>query len=369
MVPVSTIQQEASNLLPIAMHMKLPQYTKSDLAIMLLVVVPWLLGLNRLIVGALYFNSFLIFLIATIVTFLVMSISWQVHTLIAVVIRERFPNESQTSLRLGLSIPIFILITALILTLLFWGYDTFHFPGADFDRTKYHIALLIGGAINVFVTFLHEGIMRFEKWKAVLVENEQLKKEYMQSQLLGLKSQINPHFLFNSLNSLSSLINEDEKEAEVFLDEMSKVYRYLLRSNDDELVSLHTELDFIRSFYYLMKTRYGRGVELHIDVDNEETGKCIPPLTLQMLLEDVFNCNVCSRDNPIIVTIKTTEAGLEIRNNINKKALEDPGVKENLENVKNKFWLLCQKQVEVDETEHERLIRIPLIIEKRDKAA
>jgi len=95
----------------------------------------------------------------------------------------------------------------------------------------------------------------------------------MQSQLLGLKSQINPHFLFNSLNSLSSLINEDEQEAEVFLDEMSKVYRYLLRSNDEELVTLQTELDFIRSYFYLLKTRLGRALELRINVPEEALEK------------------------------------------------------------------------------------------------
>src|SRR5215217_6801615 len=150
-------------------------------------------------------------------------------------------------------IPLFILVTALATTLFFWIYKTVHFPGADFNAANYQTALLLGAGVNVFVTFIHEAVSRFEKWKAVLVENEQLKKEYMQSQLLGLKSQINPHFLFNSLNSLSCLINDDEQEAELFLDEMSKVYRYLLRNNDEELVSLHTELDFIRSYFYLLK--------------------------------------------------------------------------------------------------------------------
>ena len=255
------------------MQNKVPQYTKSDLAILLLVVVPWQLYLNRLIIGSVYFNDIWIFLAATGITFSIMGVSWVLHTWIAVTIRNRFPQERQAGLRLMLSIPLFIIITGLIVTLLFRGYVFVGFPGAHFDSDEYQAALIIGGVINVFVTFVHETVSRFEKWKAALIENEQLKKEYMQSRLLGLKSQINPHFLFNSLNSLSSLINEDEQEAEVFLDEMSKVFRYLLRNNDEELVSLHTELDFIRSFFYLLKMRYGRAIELQIEVGEEDQQK------------------------------------------------------------------------------------------------
>jgi sensor histidine kinase YesM len=351
------------------MRIKLPQYTKSDLAIMLFVVVPWIVIENRLIVGALYYKSLPIFFAATFITFAISSVSWQLHTWIAVVLRNRFPYDSQNSVRLLFAIFLFIIITGLITTVLFWGYDAVRFPGANFKTDNYQIALLIGAIVNVFTTLVHESVARFEKWKAVLIENEQLKKEYMQSQLLGLKSQINPHFLFNSLNSLSCLIYEDEKEAELFLDEMSKVYRYLLRNNDEEIVSLHTELDFIRSYFFLLKVRYGRAIELHIAVGGDDIEKCLPPLTLQMLLEDVFNYNTGTRDQPIVVQILAIDSGLEIRNNINRKMTEDVPSSGNLENVMNKFWLLCGKRVELDETDSERIIRIPLITEKRGKAA
>jgi len=356
-------------LLHIAMHSKLPQYTKSDLAIMLFIVVPWILILNWLIIGPLYFHSIGIFLTATLLTFLMMGASWQVHTWIAVTLRDRFPREEQTTMRLLFAIPLFILVTALLTTLFFWGYSAVHFPGVDFNSGRYQTALVIGAVVNVFTTFVHEGIVRFERWKTVLIENEQLKKEYMQSQLLGLKSQINPHFLFNSLNSLSSLINDDEQEAELFLNEMSKVYRYLLRNNDEELVPLHTELDFVRSYFYLLKTRLGRAIELCVSVDADAAEKQLPPLTLQMLLEDVLNCNTCSRDQPISIQITTKGDLLELRNTIHRKRSDENDTSESFENMKNKFWLLCQRRVEIDETEAERLIRIPLITEKRGKAA
>lgn len=351
------------------MHTKRASYKKSDLAILFFVVVPWIFTLNGLIVGARYFKEASLFFSATPITLAVLSVSWALHSWIGKVLRERFPQDHQTSLRLVFSIPLFILITALIVTLLFWAYDTFRFPGAQFNADNYRIALLIGAAINVFVTFVHEAILRFERWRVVLIRNEQLKKEYMQSQLLGLKSQINPHFLFNSLNSLSSLINENEADAEVFLNEMSKVYRYLLRNNDEELVSLQTEVDFIQSFFYLLKTRYGRAIALHIAINSEAAEWCLPPLTLQMLLEDVFNTNAGTREQPVAVSMTVHGAVLEIRHNLQRKLTDDTAPSGNLENISNKFRLLCQKEVQITETSGERIIQLPLIIEKRGKAA
>jgi sensor histidine kinase YesM len=335
-----------------------------------LILVPWLLLVNRLILGSLYFERLSVFLSASAITLVVMALSWVLHGWIAVTLRNRFPQEKATGLRMVLAILLFILITGLIITMLFWGYDAVGFPGGSFKPGNYQIALVIGSVMNIFITVLHEGVARFEKWKAVMVETEQLKKEYMQSQLLSLKSQINPHFLFNSLNTLSSLINdEDEREAEVFLDELSKVFRYLLRNNEEELVLLQTELDFIRSYFYVLKTRYGRSIELHTSITEAAAEKYLPPLTLQMLLDDVFNSNAGTKDQPTVIELTATEDGLEIRNTIHKKITEETSSSGNLENVSNKFWLLCQKRVEVIENEVGRVITIPLINGKREKAA
>src|SRR5205085_5679631 len=137
------------------------------------------------------------------------------------------------------------LMSAVYVSLILRGYDYFNFFGYEYaepDFIKCYTSIIV---VNIFLTFLNEGVYRFEKYRATVTETEQLKKEYMQSQLLGLKSQMNPHFLFNSLNTLSSLIHEDAETAENFLDHMSKVYRYLLRNNDEQLVKLGTELNFI----------------------------------------------------------------------------------------------------------------------------
>jgi LytS/YehU family sensor histidine kinase len=272
---------------------------------------------------------------------------------------------------MAIAIMLFFLMTGLTTTFLFWGYDYFHFLGYELDETRFEWALLVGVIENIFVTFLHEGVSSFEKWKSTLVETEQLKKAYLQGQLMGLKNQVKPHFLFNSLNTLSSLITEDQQRAEKFLDEMSKVYRYLLRNNDDQLVQLETEIHFIESYYHLLKARYGDGLQLHMEIDALERTKQVPPLTLQILLENILQRNTISKGHPLIVTISVTPNGwLEFRNNTQKKVTNDPDKQETgLTNISSKFRLLCQEDIIVKDMGDHRIVQVPLINQPQTSVA
>jgi LytS/YehU family sensor histidine kinase len=218
--------------------------------------------------------------------------------------------------------------------------------------------------MNVFLTFLNEGVSRFESYKTTIMETEQLKKEYMQSQLLGLKSQMNPHFLFNGLNTLSSLIQEDADKAEDFLNHMSKVYRYLLRNNEEKLVELDTELGFIKSYYFLLKARHADGLDLSIEVSPDHYNDLIPPLTLQMIFEDATAQNTACKDCPLFISIRSLEHQLVIKNTVQPKLNNTEGTNDRLENISNKFRLLCQKEVIIEETPMERIITLPLIPNK-----
>ncbi len=263
----------------------LPQYTRKDIWIFAAVVPVIVLVYNSLLFGA-RFTEGRVFL-------------WEPghlrdpgQFLVCIYLdcgdpAQPLPQDSDLMKRMLISIFLFILINALIVSILFWGYDYFHFLNYELNQVRYQWTLLSAAIFNVFVTILHEGVDSFDKWKKTMLETQQLKKEYMQSRLLGLKSQMNPHFLFNSLNSLSSLISENTEDAEKFLDEMSKVYRYLLRS-DDRLVTLGTELQFLHSYYYLLKVRYGDGINIHLQVKEEQLSLLMAPLTLQLLVENTF---------------------------------------------------------------------------------
>ena len=340
---------------------KLPQYTRHDLSILISVLTPAVIVLNVLLFGSAYFRDLSIFVIATIITGITLTASWLLHTWVAVTLRNRFSGERESAKRITIAILLFIIMTSLTLSLLFWGYNSFTFLQYELNEKTYEWALIGGALANVFVTFLHEGVWSFEKWKTTLKETEQLKKEYMHSQLIGLKSQVNPHFLFNSLNSLSSLIHENQEEAERFLDEMSKVYRYLLKSSDEQLVTLESELNFIRSYFYMLKVRYCGAVHLTINVDPSMREKMVPPLTLQILMESAFNLNTVSKEFPLKIEISTLGDGwLQMKNNIQKK-IGDNNDNTGIQNIRNKFRLLCQACIRIDDHQDSRTIEVPLM--------
>lgn len=344
-------------------RLTLPRYTRKDLWIFAGVVPIIVLVYNTLIFGNRFFTEGKVFLWASLSTFLILGSFWFIFTWIAVTLRNRFPKDSDLMKRMLISIFLFIIINALIVTILFWGYDYFHFLNYELNQVRYQWTLLSAAIFNVFVTILHEGVDSFDKWKKTMLETQQLKKEYMQSRLLGLKSQMNPHFLFNSLNSLSSLISEDTATAEKFLDEMSKVYRYLLRS-DDRLVTLGTEVQFLHSYYYLLKVRYGDGINLSLQIKEEQFGLLMPPLTLQLLVENTFTANTMSKDSPLNITISSLgDQWLQIQHNLQPKIRI--GMQESepagLDNIINKYRLLCRQTVTIRQTEKQRIIHIPLI--------
>jgi two-component system, LytTR family, sensor kinase len=350
------------------MILKLPQYSGKDYLVLLYVIMPFTLIMNYAIFGANYFSSPRYFLYITLVTAFAFSIDFVICGVIAVTLKQRFPTEEQLSKRLGFMIVTFLLITGLFLAALFRGFEKLGYYNYSFNRNAFVWAYFGMGIGNVFLTFLMEGISRYENWKQNMKETDELKKSYRQSQLLGLKSQVNPHFLFNSLNSLSSLIHEDEEKAERFLDEMSKVYRYMLRNDDDQLVTLDTELKFIESYLYLLKTRYGQGLDISIDIRDEYRTMMLPPLSLQVIIENALNQNTINKNSPLLLAIYIADNGnLVVKNNVQPKIIAEPMVREpGLANLVNKYLLLNQPNVIINDSSAERTVELPLIRNKEE---
>lgn len=347
--------------------MKLPRYTRKDYLVLLWVILPFTIVLNTLIFGKLYFSAWYIFALATLISGVAFSLDFLICGFIAVALKSRFPREKHLTLRLSLMIVTFLIITGLFLFSLFRGYEAFGFFGYTFNDSAFIWSYIAMGIFNIFLTFLIEGISRFEEWKANQKETEQVKISYRQSQLSGLKSHINPHFLFNCLNTLSSLISEDEETAEKFLDEMSKIYRYMLRNDDEKLVPLETELNFIKSYFYLLNTRYSSSMQLTVKVDAEERHKLIPPLTLQYIVEDTIGQNSFSKSSPLKISIKNKNGCLEIRNTIQAKI----GIDRSdcaLRSIVDKYRLFHETDFVLKEEDGERIIQIPLIVKNETVA-
>jgi sensor histidine kinase YesM len=342
----------------------IPQFSSKDFPIMVATMLPMTFLTNYFLFGNRYFRELEVLAWSTLVTFLILCIAFFFYGLIAISLQDRFPLESQTVKRLAICIPLFVLLSGVVLSVVFRVYETTDFLGYEFTETAFLKCYASFATINVFLTFFNEGVSKFEKYKATITETAQLKKEYSQGQLLGLKSQMNPHFLFNSLNTLSSLIHEDAEKAEDFLDHMSKVYRYLLRNNDVQLVPLETELGFISSYYYLLKARHAEGLQLKINVPEEFLDKMIPPLTLQMIFENAMNNNAISKQDALVIEIDVYENLLQVKNNLRPKVNGGDSSSEGLDNVANKFRLLCGENISIKQTPTSRLIQLPVIQNK-----
>lgn len=219
-------------------------------------------------------------------------------------------------------------------------------------------------AIGMFVIGLSEAVYQYEQLQKTEKEKEDLLRLNLLAQYDSLKQQVNPHFLFNSLNSLSSLIGQDPEKAELFVQEMSQVYRYLLHNSRDELSNLQRELNFIHSYLHLLLTRFGAALQVQIDVAPEFWEYRIPPLTLQLLVENAVKHNEVSSENPLQLSISIEGGRLKVSNNLQKRIITTYSEKIGLANIMARYRLLGYPDVEViDDGEHFTVL-LPLI--KRD---
>jgi two-component system, LytTR family, sensor kinase len=215
---------------------------------------------------------------------------------------------------------------------------------------------------SIFIIGLTEAFYHYELLHHMEQEKETLQRENLAAQYSSLKQQINPHFLFNSLNSLSSLISIDPDKAEAFVEELSRVYRYLLQKNQEELIPLGQELDFIQSYLHLLQTRFGNGLEVALCVPKEAHSFLMPPLTLQLLVENAVKHNEISVAKPLRLRIWLQEGErLVVANNLQKRNITVPSAGIGLGNIIARYRLLNHPYVEVRETEEEFAVTIPLI--------
>jgi two-component system LytT family sensor kinase len=230
-------------------------------------------------------------------------------------------------------------------------------------------SIVYGCIASTVLTFINEGVANWAEWKASLAETEKLKNAYRRSRLLGLKGQINPHFLFNCFNTLSGLIQEDELKAEKFLDEMTKVHRYLLRSDDKLLVPVAEELKFSRSYLYLAKERFGNAIETSFNVNDRVLEKLVPPLSMQVILENIIYTNALDKENPLYIHIYApNETELCISNSKQEKIIrQNLNADEGLDNLVSKYKMLNAAPVTIVDTASERKLLLAFIDQQTEE--
>ena len=199
------------------------------------------------------------------------------------------------------------------------------------------------------------------KSQLVSVENEQLRSENLVNQFEALKNQLNPHMLFNSLNTLRSLIRETPDKAQDYLQELSRVLRYTLQGNECMSVTLREEMEFVSAYNFLLKMRYEDNLEFDIRIKEEAETLQLPPMSVQLLIENAVKHNEISNRHPLVIRVCTTGKQLTVSNPIQRKKTASGGLQIGLANLAKRYSLLFREEIEVREDNNTFIVTIPLI--------
>lgn len=300
-------------------------------------------------------------------------ISWEVTRYVVLRVRKNIPGFQNTRKRL-FRLTVYVTFATFLITIVkvqFIRITDFYNMAGQPEMKPIIFDYLYTFGMNMFyamiVTGIYESLYYFSQWSKTFSETELLKKANLQSQFDTLKNQVSPHFLFNSLNTLSSLVEEekDKEKAINFIAELSRVYRYLLQSNERELTSLSAELDFIKAYFFLLQTRFGEGVKLEVNIPQQYNDFLLPPLTLQILIENAVKHNIVSVHTPLYIRIYIEKNDtLVVDNNLQRKSQQVPGGKMGLVNIMSKYKLLNQPDVIIKETETSFRVKLPLMNNK-----
>ena len=288
-----------------------------------------------------------------------------------VIIRKRitYPHPNQIGRRIGLSI-LMIAPAYLVLNFLLDYIHQFALHYVDHPDPSEFTTNIISITLIALFWSIYESIYMYHGWKNSLSEAERLKREFVQAQLDGLKSQVNPHFLFNSLNTLVYIIPEDPEKAVEFVQKLAKVYRYILEIQERRLIPLWEEMEFLESFIFLHKERFCDNLRLNIEVPKSERNHLIVPLSLQLLFENAIKHNIISKEKPLSISLKVEEGKrLVIRNTLQLRSNPEPGTKTGLSNIKSRYEYFSDQPVIIEETSKEFMVSLPLIQEAIISAA
>ncbi len=217
-------------------------------------------------------------------------------------------------------------------------------------------------AVTFIITFSFYAVGFFKEWKKAIIREEKLKRNILELEYTSLKNQVNPHFLFNSLNVLTSLVGENE-DAVRYIKKLSEVYRYLLENKDKQTVSLSTELEFAEAYIYLHKIRFGDNLKSNINVS--DINFSIVPLSLQMLIENAIKHNIISEDAPLNIEIYTADEYIIVKNNLQLKNTREISLNIGLDNIKKRYSYLSDKEVIIEKSKNNFIVKLPLLSVKK----
>ena len=214
---------------------------------------------------------------------------------------------------------------------------------------------------DLIIFYLYYSTFIANNWIKAIEKNEELKRENLLAKYEALKNQVNPHFLFNSLNTLSGVVEQKPELATNFIKKLSDIYRYVLDQNDKELVFLHDEMKFVEDYIFLSKMRFGKGLIFNSYI-KDNLHLQVVPLGFQMLVENAIKHNIISDDMPLKIEMEIEDGFVIVRNNLQKKKTINSGKETlGLENLKKRYAYLSVALMEVIESDSKFIVKLPII--------
>lgn len=218
--------------------------------------------------------------------------------------------------------------------------------------------------VSLLYNALHTSGHFFHQWRNSIVEAEEWKRQNLISQNEALVNQINPHFLFNSINTMIGLVEEHPKLAIEFGHQLADIYRQILDKGNQSLITLKEELDIVDIQCNLFKTRFGKGLKIERDIPVTFLTSLLPPLSLQHLIENAVKHNQISIEHPLILKMTVNENNIIISNNIQPKNFRSGSMATGLQNIKKRYEFLTEKEVVINKMEHSFSVKLPLLDSK-----
>lgn len=226
----------------------------------------------------------------------------------------------------------------------------------------YKLNIIYATLINLFFHLINAILFFFKEYKRQWAEAEELRRTNSQAQMQLIKSQINPHFLFNNLNVLSGMVIKDNPDANKFIEEFSKVYRYVLNNQDKELVELQSELEFIHPYLFLLNKRFDQGLKVDINIPDHYKTWHVVPAALQMLIENAIKHNVVSKNKPLHIDIHANgDQTLVVKNNLQLRSMTEPSTRIGLQNIVKRYELISGRSVIIKKTDEIFEVALPLL--------
>ena len=291
---------------------------------------------------------------------------WIIMRKLLIFLRKTYPSLKDNLKRI-LIFFLGIVTTVIVLDtlggiLLSWIFGVHYNP---MGRSKIILPVIL---ISTMTMAIYEAVYFLIRLKKSIREEEQAKQIAVQAQLDTLRNQAQPHFLFNSLNTLRDIIDQNSKEeAKDFVDKLADIYRFILESGSVNLVTLHDELKFAEAYIHIQKERFGTNLQVHWDVPNTVKNTMIIPMSLQLLLENAIKHNVISKAKPLEITVTADHNHLVVSNTIQTRSTKLASTKLGLKNIEKRYGLISEQSLTVDQSNGKFKVSLPLLSSAEQK--